>query len=163
MGCSVTLTSAHVPAHIAELLGPAPLLEGEDPKQYQALLSEIARAVKPIDVMEWLPVKDVVDLTWDTLRYRRLKAKWIQHNKLEAPNLSSDKESYSHQLSPFEMATSAFASLNLIEQMQASAELRRNNALREIESRRSRLGQALRQTSDKIIEAEATPALAKAS
>jgi hypothetical protein len=94
--------------------------------------------------MEWLWVRDIVDLTWDILRYRRLKAKWIQHNKLEAPRLSSDKESYSHQLSPFEMTTSAYGSLNLIEQMQASAELRCNNALSEIEARRASLAQALR-------------------
>ena len=170
MGRSVTLTSPHIPAHIVELLGPAPLLKGEDPKQYQALFSELARSVKPADVTEWLWVRDIVDLTWDTIRYRRLKAKWIDENELEAPDLSTSKggyisagkQHYITDITPFEATTAAFASLNLIEQMQASAELRRNNALREVESRRSRLGQALRQASDQIIEAKA-PALAEAS
>jgi hypothetical protein len=150
----VTLTSPHIPPHIVELLGTVPLLKGEDPKQYQALFSELACSVKPADVTEWLWVRDIVDLTWDTIRYRRLKAKWIQENMVEAPVVSLSIA--------FEIKASAFASLNLIEQMQASAELRRNNALREVESRRSRLGQALRQASDQIIEAKA-PALAEAS
>jgi hypothetical protein len=113
--------------------------------------------------MEWLWVKDIVDLTWDTLRYRRLKAKWIQNNKLEAPELSLTQGGYDGQeMSKFEATTSAFASLQLIEQMQASAELRRNNALNEIESRRASLGQALRRASD-LIAAAAAPALAPAS
>jgi hypothetical protein len=154
--------SQYVPANVRELLGTAPLHEGEDPQQYQALLSEIARTVKPADVMEWLWVKDIVDLTWDILRYRWLKMSWIQRNKLGSPNLSTNRY-FAGGMSEFDATTSAFASLNLIEQMQASAELRRNNALNEIEARRASLGQALRQASDQVIDAEAKPALAKAS
>ena len=116
MGRSVTFTSPDVPAHVIELLGPAPLLKGENLKQYQALLSEIARTVKPADIMEWLWVKDIVDLTWDILRYRRLKANGIQNTGLEATCLN------------YTSTASALAALHLIEQMQASAELRRNNA-----------------------------------
>jgi hypothetical protein len=150
MGRSVTFTSPDIPAHVVELLGPAPLLKGENLKQYQALLSEIARTVKPAEIMEWLWVKDIVDLTWDIRRYRRLKANGIQNTGLEATCLS------------YTSTASALAALHLIEQMQASAELRRNSALNEIESRRWNLGQALRQASDHVIEAEATPALVPA-
>lgn len=146
MGRSVTFTSPDVPAHVVELLGPAPLLKGENLKQYQALLSEIARTVKPADIMEWPWVKDIVDLTWDILRYLRLKANGIQNTGLEATCLN------------YTSTASALASLHLIEQMQASAELRRNNALNEIELRRWNLGQALRQASDHVIEAQATQA-----
>jgi hypothetical protein len=112
------------------------LLKGEDSNQYQALFTELVRTVKPTDITEWLQVRDIVDLTWNILRYRRMKARWIE--------------------------SIAFGSLHLIEQMQASAELRCNNALNEIESRRASLGQALRQTSDHVIEAQATPALVPA-
>jgi hypothetical protein len=49
----------------------------------------------------------------------------------------------------------AVGELAAIEKLLASAELRRNMALREIERRRFVLGQALRQTSEKIIEGEA--------
>jgi hypothetical protein len=100
--------------------------------------------------MEWLWVKDIVDLTWDTLRYRRLKANGIQKTGLDATCLD------------YTSTASALASLHLIEQMQASAELRRNNALKEIEARRASLGQALRQASDRVVEATAAPALAPA-
>jgi hypothetical protein len=158
MGQSIAFPSPHVaasvvPAHIAELLGKAPLLKSEDPKQYQALLSEIARTVKPADVMEWLWVKDIVDLTWDILRYRRLKTSWIEAKRCEDSKV----------LDGFYVHWNAYGQLHLLEQMQASAELRRNNALNEIESRRASLGKALRQASDQVIEAQATPALAKAS
>jgi hypothetical protein len=162
MGRSVTFISPHVPAHIVELLGTPPLLKGEDPKQYQALFAELARTVKPADIIEWLWVRDILDLTWDIIRYRRIKASWIRDNELESPNLSIQR-GYQCRMSKFEAATSAFASLSLLEQTQASAELRRNNALNEIESRRASLGQALRQASDQVIEAEAIPAFGKAS
>jgi len=164
MGRSLTFTSQDVPAHIVELLGTPRLLKGEDHKQYQGLLSEIARAVKPTDIMEWLWVRDIVDLTWDTLRYRRLKARWIEDNELESPPMWVDH--FGDQIKSgreFHYATAAFASLRLLEQMQASAELRRNNALNEIEARRASLGQDLRRASDQVIEAEARPALAEAS
>ena len=115
-----------VPAHIAELLGKAPVLKSEDPKQYQALLSEIARTVKPADVMEWLWVKDIADLTWDILRYRRLKTSWIEAKRCEDSKV----------LDGFYVHWNAYGQLHLLEQMQASAELRRNNTLNEIESRR---------------------------
>jgi hypothetical protein len=88
--------------------------------------------------------------TRDILRDRRLKANGIQNTGLEATCLN------------YPSTASALAALHLIEQMQASAELRRNNALNEIESRRWNLGQALRQASDHVIEAQATPTLVPA-
>ena len=52
---------------------------------------------------------------------------------------------------------SGLAPLETLDRMLASAELRRNNAFREIERRRSALGRVLRQTSDHIIEADGPP------
>jgi hypothetical protein len=56
-----------------------------------------------------------------------------------------------------ESFVSGLPPLGAIERMLASAELRRNNALWEIDRRRSALGRALRQTSDHIIEADEPP------
>jgi hypothetical protein len=56
-----------------------------------------------------------------------------------------------------ESFVSSLAPLEAIERMLASAELRRNNALREIDRRRSALGRVLRQMSDHIIEADGPP------
>jgi hypothetical protein len=62
-------------AHLGELLGPPPLLEGEDRDSYARLYERVWGAVAPADVVEELWVRDVVDLVWETLRLRRLRAK----------------------------------------------------------------------------------------
>ena len=49
----------------------------------------------------------------------------------------------------------AIGKLEAIEKMLASAELRRNMQLREIERRRAIVGHALRQASDRVIDGEA--------
>ena len=66
-----------VPAEIRDMLGKPPLLATEDPNQYDALLTELAREVTPSDFIEWLWVKDIADLTWDIFRYRRIKASYV--------------------------------------------------------------------------------------
>jgi hypothetical protein len=70
--------SAVVPYHAAlphrDLLGALPLIGGEDAAAYDALLARVAGAVAPADVLEEIWVRDVVDLAWETLRLRRLKA-----------------------------------------------------------------------------------------
>ena len=60
-----------------ELFGPPPLIEGEDAAAYNQLHARISAAVKPKDVLEEIWVRDVVDLTWETLRMRRFKAKLL--------------------------------------------------------------------------------------
>jgi hypothetical protein len=62
------------------LFGPPPLFDGEDPKTYDQLLAEISTAVTPADILEEIWVRDVVDLTIDVLRLRRLKAKLMMAN-----------------------------------------------------------------------------------
>jgi hypothetical protein len=62
------------PATRLDLLGPAPLFEGEDTAAYDELLARISGAVKPADIFEEIWVRDIVDLVWETLRLRRLKA-----------------------------------------------------------------------------------------
>ena len=61
-------------SHLSELLGPAPLLPGESEADYEALKMRIMAAVKPADAIEHLYVRDVIDLQWDLLRFRRLKS-----------------------------------------------------------------------------------------
>jgi hypothetical protein len=57
--------------------GPPPLIEGEDAAAYNQLHARISAAVKPKDVLEEIWVRDVVDLTWETLRMRHFKAKLL--------------------------------------------------------------------------------------
>jgi hypothetical protein len=60
---------------LQSLLGPPPVLEGEDASAYEALKIRILAAVKPEDAIEQMWVRDVLDLLWETTRLRRLKAK----------------------------------------------------------------------------------------
>ena len=55
------------------LVGPPPLLEGEDAAAYNELLARITAAVKPADILEEIWVSDVVNLSWDVTRWRRLQ------------------------------------------------------------------------------------------
>jgi hypothetical protein len=71
---SVPSTAA---APTSSLFGPPPLLEGEDISAYNEMLARVSGAVKPADVFEEIWVSDVVNLTWDTIRWPRFKASLI--------------------------------------------------------------------------------------
>ena len=64
-------TTRVIPAHIRELLGPSPLTSLEDAAAYERILAQVAQAVSPKDVMEWVWVKELVDLGWEAGRARR--------------------------------------------------------------------------------------------
>ena len=55
-------------------LDPPVLLAGEDIEKYQRLSGQVTAALEPVDVIEVFWVRDVVDLLWEALRLRRLKA-----------------------------------------------------------------------------------------
>jgi hypothetical protein len=61
------------PTRRLDLFGPPPLLEGEDAAAYDELLLRVSTAVKPVDILEDIWVRDIVDLTWEVFRLRRLK------------------------------------------------------------------------------------------
>lgn len=71
----IALSPAAEPAAegLRALLGPPPLLEGEDFAAYTTLHDRIIAAVEPKDALEEIWIRDVVDLLWETLRLRRLK------------------------------------------------------------------------------------------
>jgi hypothetical protein len=62
------------------LFGPPPLFDGEDTKIYDELLTGISTAVRPADIFEDIWVRDVVDVTYDVFRLRRLKANLMTAN-----------------------------------------------------------------------------------
>jgi hypothetical protein len=70
-----------VSEHVRGLLGPSCIVEGEDAQLYEKLLSEIGLAVKPIDIIDWLLVKDFADLTWEIQRARRLRASLMRMSR----------------------------------------------------------------------------------
>ena len=76
MKTEIVPTSAAVP-DLKTLLGPPPLLEGEDHAAYDALYERVRTAVEPSDALEEFWARDVVDLLWETLRLRRLKVNFM--------------------------------------------------------------------------------------
>jgi hypothetical protein len=62
------------------LFGPPPLFDGEDTEIYDQLVREISTAVTPADIIENIWVRDVVDLTLEVFRLRRLTANLIKAN-----------------------------------------------------------------------------------
>jgi hypothetical protein len=54
--------------------GPVRLIPGENAVSYDELLARMTGALKPLDFVEEVWVRDLVDVVWDVLRLRRLKA-----------------------------------------------------------------------------------------
>jgi hypothetical protein len=55
-------------------IAPAPLLLGEDATEYARFTAQFLAAAKPRDFIEEILARDAIDLSWEILRYRRLKA-----------------------------------------------------------------------------------------
>lgn len=55
------------------IFGLPPLLEGEDPDAYSALLAQVNGALKPKDILEQIWVRDFVDITWEIMRLKRFR------------------------------------------------------------------------------------------
>ena len=49
-------------------------LEGEDDQLYARLFGQVKTAISPRDIIEEFWVRDVMDLQWEVIRFRRLKA-----------------------------------------------------------------------------------------
>jgi hypothetical protein len=65
-------------------LGSPPLVPGEDAGAYEKLQAVVSSTIKPVDYLEAIWTKDVVDLEWEGQRYRRVKANLINGAKQEA-------------------------------------------------------------------------------
>lgn len=66
--------SASTPSAGVLLFGPAPVIAGEDPAEYNELLIHVSTAVKAADIIDDAFVRDITDHLWETRRLRRLRA-----------------------------------------------------------------------------------------
>jgi hypothetical protein len=55
------------------IFGPRSVFENEDAAAYDELLLRLSSAIKPSDVLEEIWIRDVVDLEWDVLRFRKAR------------------------------------------------------------------------------------------
>src|SRR5260370_20062246 len=168
-------------------IAPAPLLPGETEADYVNVATRIVAVAQAKDAIEEFLTRDVIDLTWEILRLRRLKvgilrasvgggirsvmdslgyderegygssrelaASWTAGEKsakkevavvLEKAQLTIEAETLDQKIDSFER----------LNRMLASAEARRNNALREIDRHREALGAAMRHAVDQVQEVE---------
>ena len=64
-------------AELEELLGPPPLLPNESLVDYEGLKARLRAKIVPQDVLEEIWLRDILDLQWEVLRMRRLKARLL--------------------------------------------------------------------------------------
>ena len=170
-----------VPADIEALFGDPPLLSTEDPNLYWDMFDRFAEFVDPKNIIEWLWLKDIVDLSWEIARLRRYRALLIERER-ESKNAEIDyarehpgdrnpswldrlKRPQIEELrnAPRLDTEADSASLLIyylrqyetIDKLLTSAELRRDRILRELDFRRERIAPLLRKISDEVIDASA--------
>ena len=173
---------------LGELFGCAPTLKTEDKKVYWDFLNEVVRCIKPEDMIEWLRVKDVIDLSWEIMGFRKLKItlieierentnatiKWGREHPDEPyydcmkltsrPRTAQEIEARKNgrfldtETDSAKLLWKHIDEYERIERLLTSAELRRDRILREIELCRAELARRLRQTTDEILDARPEPA-----
>jgi hypothetical protein len=172
-----------IPNDIAALFGYAPTLKTEDDEIYWNCMERFVKCVEPQDVIEWLWVKDVVDLSWEILRLRRLKIDLIEIDRedknatiewerehADEPYIDflgrrtprdpaeiearKNKQLLDSETDSAELLFKHIEEYEHIEKLLTSAELRRDRILREIELRRDHMGRRLRAASDEILDAQ---------
>jgi len=63
--------------------GPPPLLAGEDGKAYDELLARVSGSVKARDIFEEMWIRDIVDLSWEIMRLKRIATGLLAKNILD--------------------------------------------------------------------------------
>ena len=168
------------------LFGPAPLIRGEDRVAYDECHKRIFAAAKCQDFLMEIVANDIVNLTWDSIRYRRAKAEFLSQalsdaisaemasiledddagiafaEKWAARDADAIKEieetlalpGLSIDLLTARVLINSLETIAQLDRMIASADSRRNAALRELERHRSNLAQTLRSASNDAIDAQ---------
>ena len=160
-----SLFPSSVPTEIRALFGDPPLLRGEDTRLYNNLMNQFTALIEPKDIIEWWWVKDMTDHTWEIRRLRRFKILFIElrrdqdvdHRAGFALIAEGHGAGYEVSVREGEKDSADFFSSRIdqyknVDKLIASAELRRDRTLREIERRRESLSRRLRQASDQIVE-----------
>ena len=78
-----------IPKQLEGLLGPPPLLEGEDREAYLALRSLVIEEAQPKTVTDWVDVHDFVTQLWEEQHFRRASVAIIRGGMLSIPSRKS--------------------------------------------------------------------------
>jgi hypothetical protein len=80
-------------AELRDLFGPPPVLSTESAKAYDEILARLMQCFDPRDFMERLLIKQLVDCTWEMMRYTRHKTMSIERKfrqRLELQSKAAD-------------------------------------------------------------------------
>ena len=121
-----------VPAVLRSFADPSGLLPGEDRQDFEAIRQMMIDDIKPETNLEWLWVFDLVELSWEILRYRRLKQKILQASRVQAI------EAVLQRLDGAGMPECALQNMRLQTMRNAAEWLEEPGAVREIETRLER-------------------------
>jgi hypothetical protein len=156
--------------------GTSPALAGKASVRYGELLACVRETLAPADVLEQLWMRDIVDLAWEAMELRKLKADLLK--AAEGEGMKRLLEQFTHDpgghkakrwanrdadalrwiepmlaragMTADHVAASTFAAriadFERIERMIAATEVRRNAALRELDRYRATFAARLRQT-----------------
>jgi hypothetical protein len=141
-----------IPSDIRKIWGEPPLLRNEDPETYEKLARQISQSVGPVDAIEWLWIKDILDLSWEIRRLRRFKTMLIELAR--AGSEQADQAYYETEPGETRLFMRNLEFWQRIDHLLAVAESRRAATLREIARRRASLAELLRNASSEIIEGE---------
>jgi hypothetical protein len=76
--------SLTVPAELISISEPCSLLPGESRRDFEVIQKLIVDDIQPQTNIEWLWTLDLVELSWEILRYRRLKKKILDTHRVAA-------------------------------------------------------------------------------
>jgi hypothetical protein len=126
--------SLSVPAVLRTFADPSGLLPGEDRRDFEVIRQMIIDDIQPETNLEWLWIFDLVELSWEILRYRRLKQKILQVSRVSAI------ESVLQRLDGAGMPDHALQNMRLQSMRNAAEWSDQPNAAKEIEARLERHG-----------------------
>ena len=66
-------------ADVAAILGPPPLLAGEDPDHYDALHDRLRVAIAPMDIVDEMFLRTIANLMWESMRLWRQRAAILRY------------------------------------------------------------------------------------
>jgi hypothetical protein len=133
--------STRIPTSIDKIWGAPEFCHGEHQASYKALWIDIANDIGPSDVIEWLWITDILELSLEIRQLRSFKRQVVDRSFGGATGTYFDQ---------------GLVQYKRLDDLESSAEARRNAVFREIEWRRAALAGRIRKASDTIIEGHAT-------
>jgi hypothetical protein len=79
-----SLGSLSVPPDLVPFSEPSCILPGEDLRELEAIRLMMVEDIQPQTNIEWLWTLDLIELSWEILRYRRLKNRILDAHRIDA-------------------------------------------------------------------------------